>query len=79
MSQRSVWMLLDQLGYSMQSNRKTKEGTDHPDRDAQFLYIANKVQQFQQAGFPIISVYQKKGADRSIQKWRSGMAKKRPA
>ena len=59
-SQRSVWMLLDQLGYSMQSNRKTKEGTDHPDRDAQFLYIANKVQQFQQAGFPIISVDTKK-------------------
>ena len=53
-------MLLDQLGYSMQSNRKTKEGTDHPDRDAQFLYIANKVQQFQQAGFPIISVDTKK-------------------
>jgi transposase len=59
-SQRTVWMLLDQLGYSMQSNRKTKEGTEHPDRDAQFLYIAKKVQQFQQAGFPVISVDTKK-------------------
>ena len=59
-SQRSVWALLDQLGYSMQSNRKTDEGTDHPDRDAQFLYIAKKVEWFQQADLPIISVDTKK-------------------
>jgi transposase len=59
-SQRTVWTLLDQLGYSMQSNRKTREGTEHPDRDAQFLYIAEKVQQFQQTGFPVISVDTKK-------------------
>jgi transposase len=59
-SQRTVWTLLDQLGYSMQSNRKTREGTEHPDRDAQFLYIAEKVQQFQQAGFPVVSVDTKK-------------------
>jgi transposase len=59
-SQRTVWTLLDQLGYSMQSNRKTREGTEHPDRDAQFLYIAEKVQQFQQGGFPVISVDTKK-------------------
>jgi hypothetical protein len=59
-SQRTVWTLLDQLGYSMQSNRKAREGTEHPDRDAQFLYIAKKVQQFQDAGFPIISVDTKK-------------------
>jgi hypothetical protein len=59
-SQRTVWTLLDQLGYSMQSNRKTRGGTEHPDRDAQFLYIAQKVQQFQQTGFPVISVDTKK-------------------
>ena len=59
-SQRTVWTLLDQLGYSMQSNRKAREGTEHPDRDAQFLYIAKKVEQFQEAGFPIISVDTKK-------------------
>lgn len=59
-SQRTVWTLLDQLGYSMQSNRKTLEGTEHPDRDAQFLFIAEKVQQFQQVGFPVISVDTKK-------------------
>lgn len=59
-SQRSVWTLLDQLGYSMQSNRKAEEGADHPDRDAQFLFIAKKVEQFQEAGLPIISVDTKK-------------------
>jgi hypothetical protein len=59
-SQRTVWALLDQLGYSMQSNRKTSEGTEHPDRDAQFLHIAKKVEQFQESGFPVISVDTKK-------------------
>ena len=32
------------LGYSLQANRKTKEGADHPDRDAQFHYINDQVQ-----------------------------------
>jgi hypothetical protein len=59
-SQRTVWTLLDQLGYSMQSNRKAREGTEHPDRDAQFLYIASKVGNFQEAGLPVISVDTKK-------------------
>src|SRR5712691_9900213 len=35
-SASTVWRLLDAAGYSMQSNRKTKEGADHPDRNAQF-------------------------------------------
>jgi transposase len=59
-SQRSVWSLLDQLGYSMQSNRKTREGADHPDRDAQFQHIAAKVQTFQAQNLPVISVDTKK-------------------
>jgi hypothetical protein len=59
-SQRTVWTLMDQLGYSMQSNRKRLEGSEHQDRDTQFLYIAEKVQQFQHAGFPVISVDTKK-------------------
>ncbi|MBM9538859.1 ISAzo13 family transposase [Desulfobulbus alkaliphilus] len=59
-SQRTVWTLLDQLGYSMQSNRKAREGTENPDRDAQFLFIANKVEQFQANGLPVISVDTKK-------------------
>lgn len=59
-SQRTVWTLLDQLGYSMQSNRKTREGSEHPDRDEQFHHIAKKVQQFQKTNFPVISVDAKK-------------------
>ena len=54
--QRTVWMLLDHLGYRLQSNRKTRAGTAPPDRDAQFLHIARKVQQFQEAGWPVLAV-----------------------
>ena len=59
-SQRTVWTLLDELGYSLQSNRKTKEGRDHPDRDAQFRHIAALVARFQANGQPVISVDTKK-------------------
>ena len=59
-SQRSVWNLLDELGYSMQSNRKSNEGSNHPDRDAQFQFIADSVATFLEAGFPAISVDTKK-------------------
>ena len=59
-SQRSVWKLLDELGYSMQSNRKSNEGSFHPDRDEQFQFISNSVEQFQHTGLPAISVDTKK-------------------
>jgi transposase len=59
-SQRSVWNLLDELGYSMQSNRKSNEGSNHPDRDAQFQFIAANVATFLEAGLPVISVDTKK-------------------
>jgi hypothetical protein len=59
-SQKSVWTLLDSLGYSMQSNRKRFEGSDHPDRDKQFHFIAQKVQEFIQKKQPVISVDTKK-------------------
>ena len=59
-SQATVWRLLDGLGYSMQSNRKTREGTDHPDRNAQFEYINATVQGFLDRGCPVISVDTKK-------------------
>ncbi|TAN47776.1 MAG: ISAzo13 family transposase, partial [Methylococcaceae bacterium] len=49
-------MLLDELGYSMQSNRKTHEGTDPVDRNAQFEYIDAAVQDFLNRGSPVISV-----------------------
>ncbi|MFW0859356.1 MAG: ISAzo13 family transposase [Dehalococcoidia bacterium] len=59
-SHRMVAELLDQMGYSLQANRKTKEGGSHPDRDAQFEYIHQKVKQFQSQGQPVISVDAKK-------------------
>ena len=59
-SASTVWRLLNAADYSMQSNRKTKEGADHPDRNAQFEHIATVVQDFQQRGQPVISVDTKK-------------------
>jgi transposase len=57
---RKVAHLLHELGYSLQSNRKTKEGTSHPDRNAQFEYINAKAAHFQKEGLPVISVDTKK-------------------
>jgi len=59
-SQATVWRLLDELGYSMQANRKTREGADHPDRDAQFAFINATAQEFLARGWPVISVDTKK-------------------
>jgi hypothetical protein len=59
-SQRTVCDLLWGLGYSLQSGRKTREGAQHPDRDAQFQHIAKVVGQFQGRGEPVISVDAKK-------------------
>lgn len=52
--------LLDELGYSLQANRKTKEGSSHPDRNAQFEYINRKVKRFLSDRQPVISVDTKK-------------------
>ncbi len=59
-SQRTVCRLLWELGYSLQSNRKTHEGKNHPDRDAQFQQISQTVEHFQQRQQPVISVDAKK-------------------
>lgn len=59
-SQRTVCSLLNQLDYSLQSTRKTREGARHTDRDAQFNHIANVATEYQQAGDPVISVDTKK-------------------
>jgi hypothetical protein len=56
----TVGRLLVAQGYSLQAPRKTLEGGDHPDRDAQFQYIATKTQDFQDQGQPVISVDCKK-------------------
>lgn len=55
-SERTVNRLLHVLGYSLQANRKTLEGRQHPDRDAQFLYINRRAQEFQSRGEPVVSV-----------------------
>ncbi len=59
-SHTKVSNLLHSMEYSLQSNRKTKEGTSHPDRDAQFLHISEHVKDFQRHDQPVISVDTKK-------------------
>ena len=59
-SHRMVAALLHEMGYSLQANRKTREGTAHPDRDAQFQYINRCVTAQMAAGQPTISVDTKK-------------------
>jgi transposase len=55
-----VSKLLKQLGFSLQANRKTREGADHPDRDAQFEYINTQTTAALAADEPAISVDTKK-------------------
>jgi hypothetical protein len=52
--------LLHELDYSLQANRKTKEGDSHPDRNAQFEHINTRVQQYLGRKQPVISVDTKK-------------------
>ena len=59
-SHRMVADLLHDLGYSLQANQKTLEGSDHPDRNAQFEYLNGAVQQQLWAGEPTVSVDTKK-------------------
>jgi hypothetical protein len=56
----TVRQLLKQAGYSLQANRKTREGKSHPDRDAQFRFINRRVKAQQRRGQPAISVDTKK-------------------
>ena len=59
-SHPTVGRLLAELGYSLQGNKKTKEGGNHPDRNAQFEYINAKTKAFQKFKQPVISVDTKK-------------------
>jgi hypothetical protein len=59
-SERTVNRLLHDLGYSLQSNRKTLEGGDHPDRDDQFEHLNRRVKTFQRQKQPVVSVDAKK-------------------
>jgi hypothetical protein len=57
---RTVAQLLREADYSLQGNRKTREGSSHPDRNAQFEFINASVQRFMKRGQPAISVDAKK-------------------
>lgn len=59
-SHMKVAQILHDLDYSLQSNRKTEEGGDHPDRDAQFRHINATVKHCLRQGIPVISVDTKK-------------------
>jgi len=56
----TVAEMLRDLGYSLQGNSKTLEGTDHPDRDEQFGYINRQVRSSMRRGLPVVSVDTKK-------------------
>jgi transposase len=59
-SHQVVADLLHELKYSLQANRKTNEGASHPDRNAQFEYVNNKVKQYLGGKEPVVSVDTKK-------------------
>jgi len=59
-SHQTVAVLLRHLGYSLQANRKTREGSGHPDRNAQFEFISGQVRAFQRRRQPVVSVDTKK-------------------
>ena len=59
-SPQTAWRLLREEGFSTQANAKVAEGRRHPDRDAQFRYIAGQAREHLAAGQPVISVDAKK-------------------
>jgi transposase len=68
--------MLHMLGYSLQANRKTIEGTSHPDRDQQFNHINEKCKEFQEENQPVISVDTKK--KESVGNFKNGGKELRP-
>ncbi len=59
-SRQTVARILHKMEFSLQGNRKTKEGKDHPDRDKQFRFINSMCKRFLSKGDPVISVDTKK-------------------
>lgn len=57
---RTLAMLLKAAGYSLQANRKTREGSSHPDRNAQFEHISRQVITLQKQHQPVVSIDTKK-------------------
>ena len=75
-SERTVNRLLHELGYSLQANRKTLEGKQHADRDAQFKHINRRGRAFQRLRQPVVSVDTKK--KELIGQFRNGGREWRP-
>ena len=69
--------MLRAMGYSLQANRKTAEGRQHPDRDAQFNHINRRARAFQRRGDPVVSVDTKK--KELVGDFRNGGREWRPA
>jgi transposase len=76
-SVQTVWRLLREQGFSLQANAKTVEGQQHPDRDAQFRYIAAQAKAHLAAGQPVISVDAKK--KEQVGEYRNAGREWRPA
>ena len=76
-SGRTVSRMLRAMGYSLQANRKTAEGRQHPDRDAQFNHINRRARAFQRRGDPVVSVDTKK--KELVGDFRNGGREWRPA
>lgn len=69
--------ILRSTGFSLQGNRKTLEGTQHPDRDAQFRYVNDQVREHHSAGQPVISVDTKK--KELVGQYKNGGSQWRPS
>jgi hypothetical protein len=78
-SDRTVASLLKAAGYSLQANRKTREGAGHPDRDAQFAYLNARVAASHRHGQTgDFRGHEEEGIGRRFQEWRPGVAPARP-
>ena len=78
-SSTKVGALLKSQGYSLQSDRKTIEGKQHPDQNAQFEHIARRVKARQRCGEPAISVDTKKKEPLGNMKIRENVSSERSA
>jgi len=76
-SHETVAQLLRELGYSLQGTMKTLEGAQHPDRNAQFEYLARLTRRYLQHGWPVISVDTKK--KELVGRYQQGGREWRPA
>ena len=70
-SQRVLGKLLRELNYSCQANRKTREGSSHPDRNQQFEYINDRVYQFLSRGQPVVTMSMRRPGRADITATRS--------